>query len=528
MLGVIADDVTGASDVALALRASGLRTVLYFGVPDADVAPTDGCEAVVVALKSRMAPPPHAVAESLGALRRLREHGVRQVYFKFCSTFDSTADGNIGPVLDALADALDAPAVLLTPSSPEHGRTQYEGQLFVNGVPLAESPMRHHPVTPMTDSSLPRLLRAQTDRPVELVRWGTVRAGADAVRAAIAEAAARGVRYLLADALDVDDLRTLGHAAADAALTAGAAGLAGGLAHAAPGSALDTYEEKDPLAAWPAAVLSGSCSARTLQQLDVLRAQGRPVYRLDPVAEPDPAALAGRALDWYDALPPGSPAGAPVIHSSVGPGELRAVQGALGAERAAAVLEEATGRIAAGLVARGVRRVVAAGGETSGSVVAALGITGAWIGRAAAPGVPWLRPTSGPGIALLLKSGNFGAPDFLAATSAPPGAQPPGAQPPGARAPSPEAPPRRPPDAPAPPTPSASRHHAGPPRHTPAPPSPPADAHPAPRADHPPPDTPARPDRASPPPPPPPHHQDPPSPPPQSPSPQARPQGARP
>ncbi|ARX81093.1 hypothetical protein SMD44_00491 [Streptomyces alboflavus] len=396
MLGVIADDVTGASDVALALRASGLRTVLYFGVPDADVAPTDGCEAVVVALKSRMAPPPYAVAESLGALRRLREHGVRQVYFKFCSTFDSTADGNIGPVLDALADALDAPAVLLTPSSPEHGRTQYEGQLFVNGVPLAESPMRHHPVTPMTDSSLPRLLRAQTDRPVELVRWGTVRAGADAVRAAVAEAAARGVRYLLADALDVDDLRALGHAAADAALTAGAAGLAGGLAHAAPGGALDTYEEKDPLAAWPAAVLSGSCSARTLQQLDVLRAQGRPVYRLDPVAEPDPAALAGRALDWYDALPPGSPAGAPVIHSSVGPGELHAVQRALGAERAAAVLEEATGRIAAGLVARGVRRVVAAGGETSGSVVAALGITGAWIGRAAAPACRGSAPRPAP------------------------------------------------------------------------------------------------------------------------------------
>ncbi|MEL3951937.1 nucleotide-binding domain containing protein, partial [Streptomyces sp. LNU-CPARS28] len=279
-----------------------------------------------------------------------------------------------------------------------------------------------------------------------------------------------------------------------AALTAGAAGLAGGLAHAAPGGALDTREEKDPLDTWPAAVLSGSCSARTLQQLDALRAQGRPVYRLDPVAEPDPAALAGRALDWYDALPPGSPAGAPVIHSSVGPGELHAVQRALGAERAAAVLEEATGRIAAGLVARGVRRVVAAGGETSGSVVAALGITGAWIGRAAAPGVPWLRPTSGPGIALLLKSGNFGAPDFLATTSAPPGSQPPGP-----RAPSSEAPPRRPPDAPAPPTPSASRHHAGPPRHTPAPPSPPADARPAPRADHPPPDTPARPDRASPP-----------------------------
>ncbi|MER7350611.1 3-oxo-tetronate kinase [Streptomyces aurantiacus] len=420
MLGVIADDVTGATDVALALRKSGLRTVLYFGVPGEDVEPPGAHEAVVVALKSRMATPADAVAQSLEALRRLRGHGVRQVYFKFCSTFDSTADGNIGPVLDALADALDAPAVLLTPSSPQHGRTQYAGHLFVDGVPLAESPMRHHPVTPMTDSSLPRLLRAQTERPVGLVEWDTVRAGADAVRAALADATARGVRYLLADALDEDDLRTLGRATADAPLTAGAAGLAGGLARAVPGGAPDAYDDDDPLDAWPAAVLCGSCSARTLEQLDALRALGRPLHRLDPVDEPDPAALAGRALDWYDALPPEAPHGAPVIHSSVPPDELRAVQRALGSERAAAVLEEATGRIAAGLVARGARRVIAAGGETSGAVVAALGVTGGWIGRAAAPGVPWIHPTSGPRVALLLKSGNFGGADFLATASAPP------------------------------------------------------------------------------------------------------------
>lgn len=419
MLGVIADDVTGASDVALALRESGLPTVLYFGVPGDDVAPPGGHGATVVALKSRMAAPADAVAQSLDALRRLRGHGARQVYFKFCSTFDSTADGNIGPVLDALADALDAPTVLLTPSSPLHGRTQYAGHLFVDGVPLAESPMRHHPVTPMTQSSLPRLLRAQTRRQVGLVGWDTVRAGADAVRAAVADAAARGVRYLLADALDEEDLRTLGRVAADAPLTAGAAGLAGGLAQAVPGADPDASVAEPP-DAWPAAVLCGSCSARTLEQLAVLRALDRPAHRLDPVAEPDPAALAGRALDWYDALPRRAKEAAPVLHSSVPPDELRAIQGALGAERAAAVLEDATGRIAAGLVARGVRRVIAAGGETSGAVVAALGVTGGWIGRAAAPGVPWIHPTSSPGLALLLKSGNFGDPDFLATASTPP------------------------------------------------------------------------------------------------------------
>ncbi|MFD4628972.1 3-oxo-tetronate kinase [Streptomyces sp. NPDC058284] len=425
MLGVIADDVTGASDVALALRERGLRTLLYFGVPRPDVAAPGGHDAVVVALKSRMAPAALAVEESLAALRRLRGHGVRQVYFKFCSTFDSTADGNIGPVLDALADALDAPTVLLTPSSPQHGRTQYEGQLFVNGVPLAESPMRHHPVTPMTDSSVPRLLGAQTGRAVGLLRWETVRAGTGAVRAAVADAARRGVRYLPADALTADDLHVLGRAVADAPLAAGAAGLAGGLARTLAGGARDPDEDDDPLDAWPAAVLCGSCSARTLEQLDVLRSLGRPVRRLDPVAEPDPAALAAGALDWYDALPPGPSGGAPVFHSSVPPTQLRETQGALGADRAAAVLEEATGRIAAGLVARGVRRVIAAGGETSGAVVAALDVTGGWIGRAAAPGVPWIRPTSGPPISLLLKSGNFGGPDFLATASAPPTAHSP-------------------------------------------------------------------------------------------------------
>ncbi|QCX74353.1 hypothetical protein C9F11_03250 [Streptomyces sp. YIM 121038] len=425
MLGVIADDVTGACDVALALRESGLRTVLYFGVPGPDVPPPDGCGAVVIALKSRMTPSAQAVTRSLAALRELRAHGARRIYFKFCSTFDSTADGNIGPVLDALADALDVPVVLLTPSSPQHGRTQYEGHLFVHGVPLAESPMRHHPVTPMTDSSLPRLLRAQTRRPVELLRWDTVRAGAAAVRTAVDGAATRGVRYLLADALDDEDLRTLGRVAADAPLAAGAAGLAEGLAAAVPGSGAAPYEEADPLSVGPAAVLCGSCSARTLEQLDALRAADRPTHRLDPVAEPDPAALAARALAWYDALPTGPSRGAPVVHSSVPPGELDAIQRQLGAERAAAVLEEATGRVATGLVARGVRRVVAAGGETSGAVVAALGVTGALIGRAAAPGVPWIHPTSGPRIALLLKSGNFGGPDFLTAVSGPPPDQPP-------------------------------------------------------------------------------------------------------
>ncbi|MFF8960343.1 3-oxo-tetronate kinase [Streptomyces sp. NPDC014894] len=439
-LGVIADDFTGATDVAVALRRAGLRTLLFFGVPDGTDGPDHGSpggrlpehEALVVALKSRMAPPDDAVASSAAALEWLRAQGAGQIYLKFCSTFDSTPRGNIGPVLDRLARATGAGPVPLTPSSPEHLRTQYQGCLFVDDVLLAESPMRDHPVTPMTDSYLPRLLRAQTREQVALVALRTVREGPAAVRAALERAGARGARYVLADGIDESDLRTLGRAALGAPLVAGAAGLAAGLAHAyaeeraarPPGAersaAGDAPEaEAAPSAPdGPAAVLAGSCSRRTLEQLAALIDAGRPWYRLDPVATPDPEALAEAALAWYGALPPGG--GAPVLYSSAAPGKLREIQRELGVERSAAVLERATGLIAAGLAGRGVRRLVAAGGETSGAVVAALGITGAHVGAEAARGVPWIHPLGGRPPALLLKSGNFGGPGLLLDASADP------------------------------------------------------------------------------------------------------------
>ncbi|WP_405678975.1 four-carbon acid sugar kinase family protein [Streptomyces sp. NBC_01511] len=457
-LGVIADDFTGATDVAVALRRAGLRTLLFFGVPDGT---SEGAhaphpsqlpehDALVVALKSRMMPATDAVASSTAALRWLRGQGTGQIYFKFCSTFDSTPRGNIGPVLDALAEATGAGPVTLTPSSPEHLRTQYQGCLFVDDVLLGESHMRDHPVTPMTDSYLPRLLRAQTSGQVALIGLGTVRQGPAVVRAALTDAGERGARYVLADGIDESDLRTLGRAVVGAPLVAGAAGLAAGLAHAYaedraghPSSARRTSDGslapgtyRAPSTEWyraaggeaaeetgdaprgPAAVLSGSCSRRTLEQLAVLAGAGRPMYYLDAVAAPEPGALADAALDWYDALPAG--AGAPVLYSSVAPERLREVQRALGGERSAAVLEEATGLIALGLAQRGVRRLIAAGGETSGAVVAALGLTGARVGAEAARGVPWIHPLDGRPLALLLKSGNFGGPDLLTDVSASP------------------------------------------------------------------------------------------------------------
>lgn len=406
MIGAIADDFTGATDVAVAFRRGGLRTLLFFGVPP-DTTDLPGHDAVVVALKSRMIPAADAVSHSLEAFRWLRRNNATQIYFKYCSTFDSTPRGNIGPVLDALSKALSATTVVTTPSSPQHGRTQYQGYLFVGDTLLAESSMRGHPVTPMTDSHLPRLLRAQTDHSVALVTHEAVRCGEATLHTAIQNADAR---YVLVDAVTEDDLRVLGRVVASAPLVAGAAGLANGLASAQRQALpIDTDMVHDG----PAAVLSGSCSARTREQVGVMLSLGRPAYRLDPVACPDPDALAAGALSWYE----GSTKDGPVIYSSIDPVDLQRTQDALGVQRSAEILEKATGLIAVGLVDRGVRRLIAAGGETSGAIVTALGVSGGEIGAEAAPGVPWIRPVESGKPMLLLKSGNFGAPDLLAMAS---------------------------------------------------------------------------------------------------------------
>jgi len=413
VIGVIADDFTGATDVAGVFRREGLRTLLFFGQPSRpEPGPVD---AIVIALKTRMTPADDAVRRSLAALSWLQEQHADQIYFKYCSTFDSTERGNIGPVLDALAASLGARSVLTTPSSPEHARTQYEGYLFVDDVLLAESPMREHPVTPMRDSSLARLLQAQTRQSVTVLRHATVRSGTPTIRNAITAAEARGDRYLLVDAIDADDLRAIGRAALDAPLLAGAAGLAGGLA-AARAAASPPVGGTQPLAATgftdaPAAVLSGSCSPRTLDQIAVLMERGHPGYFLDAMSTSDPAVLAAEALSWYGTA---DHTRAPVFYSSADQAELDRVQRALGAGPSARLLEDATGRIAVGLIERGVRRIVVAGGETSGAIVTALGVDGGLIGPEAAPGVPWIFATSGPPVALLLKSGNFGSADLLA------------------------------------------------------------------------------------------------------------------
>ncbi|KAK1185099.1 four-carbon acid sugar kinase family protein [Streptomyces sp. NBS 14/10] len=408
-IGCVADDFTGGTDVAAAFRRAGLRTALVFGVPGVTTALPPDCDAAVVALKSRSVPADEAVVGSVTAQRRLWAMGAAQIYFKYCSTFDSTAQGNIGPVTDALMHTGGAGATLHCPAFPLGGRTVYQGHLFVHDQLLSDSPLRHHPLNPMTDSALVRLLSAQTPHPVALIDWPTVRRGVDAVRDALTAHQQAGARHIVADALTDDDLAVLGAAALELPVVAGAAGLAEGLGRAYPATGPATsapvpYQGR-------AAVLAGSCSARTLEQIARFRAAGLPSRHLDVLAAAAGRDIAGEALDWYDAQDPELPV---LIHASASPEELAAVQAELGVAEAAAQAEELLGTLAAHLVERGVRRLLVAGGETSGAVTTALGIRAVLVGEEADPGVPWTYAETEAGeLALMLKSGNFGAPDLF-------------------------------------------------------------------------------------------------------------------
>lgn len=409
MIGAIADDFTGATDVAIAFRRSGLRVVVLFRVDDATELPDN--DVTVVALKSRTVPAADAVEQSLRAVHWLRAKGATQIFFKYCSTFDSRPDGNIGPVADALAKALEIERTVFVPASPQHLRTQYMGHLFVDRVLLSDSPMKHHPLTPMTRPYLPDVLREQTAHEVGLIDIRDVRLGAQRIRHLL------DVKqpYLLVDALEADDLRLIGEACIDDELVTGAAGLAAGLgaAHAArlARPSLNGHVHVAAHALGAAGVaLAGSCSARTLEQVQHMKSVGHPWWRLDALRNPDAAVLAEEALEWFDRQPPGS---SPLVYSSTPPDDLRRAQGSGGTDTASTILETAMGLIARGLVDRGVTRLVVAGGETSGAVVTALEISGGVIGEEAAPGVPWIH-VADPPVDLLLKSGNFGDVQLLA------------------------------------------------------------------------------------------------------------------
>jgi len=405
--GVIADDFTGATDVASMLVRAGLRTVQAIGVPQG---PAPAADAVVVALKSRTVPAADAVAESLAALRWLRAAGATRFYFKYCSTFDSTAQGNIGPVADALMRALGTDFTVVCPAFPENGRTIYMGHLFVGEALLSDSGMRDHPLTPMRDASLLRLLQAQVPagQQVGLVPHAVVAQGAAAVRERLAALRAAGVRYAVTDALANEDLRSIAAACEDLPLVTAASGLALGMKSGGADAAAQAAQL--PAVGGGAAVLSGSCSQATQGQVAHWLAAGRPAFQLDAQrCEDGGVALAQEALAWASAR---LAAGPVLVYATAAPAAVRAAQERLGVERAGALVEQCLARVARGLVAAGVRRLVVAGGETSGAVVQALGIAQLRIGPTIAPGVPWTWAPQ-PGLLLALKSGNFGTPDFF-------------------------------------------------------------------------------------------------------------------
>ena len=412
LLGIVADDFTGATDIAAMLAARGMRAVQTIGVPQPGE--TVEADAIVVALKSRTAPVAEAVAQSRAALAWLREAGCRQFFFKYCSTFDSTDEGNIGPVAEALLADLGAGFALACPAFPANNRSVYAGHLFVGTRLLNESGMENHPLTPMKDADLVRVLGRQTTAPVGLVPFMSVRQGAAAIRDAMTRLAEQGRRFAIVDAVGNEDLMAIGAAAASHALITGGSGVAMGLPENFRASGLLPARDDAmdlPAVAGHAAVLSGSCSRATLMQVGHARSLF-PVLEIDPLANPNEDAMAQAALDWARPQLGERPV---VIAASAPPERVAAIQQALGRETAGALIERTLARIAEGLVASGVRRLVVAGGETSGAVVSRLGAKRLRIGHEIAPGVPWtLAEGTGPTLKLALKSGNFGGPAFFA------------------------------------------------------------------------------------------------------------------
>ncbi len=428
ILGCIADDFTGATDLANNLVRTGMRVLQTIGVPSVALQQDAQVDAIVVALKSRTLAPQDAVAQSLAALNWLQaqtdDAAALQIYFKYCSTFDSVfthaTQGNIGAVTEALMAALSTDFTIATPAFPDNGRTVFKGHLFVGDALLSDSGMQHHPLTPMTDSNLLRVLQAQTKHPVGLIDYKTVAAGDSAISARIQALREQGVKIAIVDALANQDLMHIGKAAKGLPLLTAGSGVAIGLAQNSDITANDT-SSKLPAAQGSQAIVSGSCSAASNRQVAHFIASGMPALAIDPLAVTQQLAQGidpvQAALDWAK----------PhlktliLIYATADVASVKAVQSKLGVAAAGELIEATLSRIAVGLVELGVQQLILAGGETSGACVNALGISAMQIGPQIDPGVPWCfahRPLTSKGQArtslhLTLKSGNFGTDDFF-------------------------------------------------------------------------------------------------------------------
>lgn len=411
LLGCIADDFTGATDLASMLVRNGMRTVQHIGVPQPGD-PRTAADAIVIALKSRTIPVGDAVDQSLAALRWLQAAGCHQYFFKYCSTFDSTEDGNIGPVAEALIAALNCGFAIACPAFPANARTVYQGHLFVGASLLNESGMQDHPLTPMRDANLVRVLSRQSEGTVGLVPFATVDGGSGPIRTALTRLREQGRRFAIVDATADRHLLSIGAAVANHPLVTGGSGVAMGLPENFRTLGLlsaETATELPPVEG-AAAILVGSCSRATLLQVATTR-ELLPTLELDPLETPDATALVAQALAWVENKLSDVPV---VIAASSTPDRVAALQERLGRDAAGTLVEQTLATIAKRLVEQGVRRMVVAGGETSGAVVSALGVTRLRIGAEIDPGVPWTYAEgSGPEMLLALKSGNFGRPSFF-------------------------------------------------------------------------------------------------------------------
>ena len=416
VLGCIADDFTGATDIAGLLARSGAGVSLRIGVPDQPPENTAALE--VIALKCRTSPVEEAVAETCAALEWLRRAGAQRFFWKYCSTFDSTAEGNIGPVAEALMEALDTDQTIYCPAFPENGRSIFMGNLFVGTEPLAESPMKNHPLTPMRDSNLMRLLKPQVTRPVELINRLKVAEGANAVKAEMAALAANNnAAHIVIDAVANEDLRTIATACRDMPLLTGGSAIAMSLPQLySEDGLLDlntsrvTHQAPDR----STIILSGSCSEMTNAQVAHYCANGAPAYLLDPISLAEQGVQP--ALDW---LAQQDMYRAPLVYATAEPASVKATQEKLGVEKAGTLVEDALAAIAVFARDTGARRFIVAGGESSGAVTQALGVSALDIGPEIAPGVPWTFCVSNDvALALTLKSGNFGTEGFFTEASA--------------------------------------------------------------------------------------------------------------
>ena len=412
-LGCIADDFTGATDLANNLVRSGMRVMQTFGVPSAPL--SSDVDAVVVALKSRTIPAAEAIAQSLAALHWLQAQGAEQIYFKYCSTFDSTPEGNIGPVTEALMDALNCKFTIATPAFPDNGRTVFKGYLFAGAVLLNESGMQNHPLTPMTDANLVRVMQAQTQRKVGLIDHTVMAKGSQAIAEKIQQLQTDGVGVAIVDATSNADLKTLGPALKGMPLVTAGSGVAIGL------PANWGIEASEKAAALPApsgyqAIVSGSCSLATQGQVAHFIASGQPSWQFKPLnwsTQDVPAQIkadVAAALAWAKPLLAQGPV---LVYATTDADTLQKVQAKFGREQAGEWMESALAQVCLGLQALGVKQWVVAGGETSGACVQALNIAQMQIGPQIDPGVPWCFAPQHAAGHLTLKSGNFGTPDFF-------------------------------------------------------------------------------------------------------------------